>query len=105
MSRDADDLPARTLALDAVIRVAVSKVGESSWHSRFDSATVQSRAEADVSTRTCRRALKDAETLGWVSKRQYGNDWQPGERAEEFQRQVGMEYAKRNPNLPDPPEE
>lgn len=84
MSDDADDLPARTLALDAVVRVALSNVGKSSWSARFNTDDVVAGAAADVSARTCRRALKDAETLGWVEKRSYGHDWIPGDRAAEF---------------------
>lgn len=75
-----EDVPARSIAFDAVVRTAVDRAGESSsYRRRFGTGRVERALEGEVSTRTVRRALKDAEALGWVTKG-YG-DWRPGDRA------------------------
>lgn len=78
-----EELPARSVALDAVIRVAIAKNGASRFRSRFTSEDVREQLQADVSDRTIRRALKDAEALEWVEKRSpNARKWRPGPAAE-----------------------
>lgn len=87
---DLEDLPARSVALDAVIRTAVEKADASHWNRRFTSEDVAGRLEADVSARTVRRALKDAEALEWIQKRSpNAKKWRPGPRAEEIDEAAG----------------
>lgn len=80
------DVPARSRAFDAVVRVAICNAQESSrWRSGFDTADVEAAVSGDVSTRTVRRALKDGQELGWVAgSRSSSWGWRPGERAEEY---------------------
>ena len=74
----------RSVALDAVIRVAVEKVDASSWRQKIKSPAVETRVEGETSSRTIRRAMKDAEAMGWIEKKNYGNEFVPGPRAEEL---------------------
>lgn len=83
--RDLEDVPARSVAFDAVIRTAVEKAGRGHYSQRFTSEDVAGRLEGEVSARTVRRALKDAETLGWVQKRSTNaKSWHPTPRAEKL---------------------
>lgn len=85
-SPDLDDVPARLVALDAAIRVAIEKSQESSrWYRRFSTSDVESELQADVSSRTVRRALQNAHALGWVTRPRPRAKYQPGDRAEQFQ--------------------
>lgn len=79
-----EELPARTLAFDAVVRTAVEKAEETSrWRRRFDSGAVRVALESEVSDRTIRRAMKGAEALGWIEKpRSTAKEWEAGPRAE-----------------------
>lgn len=79
-----EDVPARVLAFDAAVRVAVEKAPETSrWYRTFTSKVVESKLDGDASSRTIRRAIKDAEALGWVQKpRPTAQKWEPGPRAE-----------------------
>lgn len=83
---DLEDRPARSVALDAVIRIAVEKSDSSlyRYQQRFTSDDVLDRADADISKRTVRRALKDGEALGWVKKPKHANEWKSGRRAKEI---------------------
>lgn len=83
MSNDHDPA-SRSVALDAVIRLAVEKVGKSSWYQTIQSPAVEKHADGDTSSRTVRRAMKDAEAMGWIEKKNYGNEFIPGPRAEEI---------------------
>jgi len=81
---DSEHQPAsRSVALEAVIRVAINKVGASSWRQTVESPRVIVAAEGETSERTVRRAMKDAEALGWLQKQDYGNEFEPGPRARE----------------------
>lgn len=80
MSRE---IPARVLAFDAALAVAAEKAEESgTWSRRFTTADVAERVEEDVSERTVRRALKDAEQLERVERASHQKKWTPGERAQ-----------------------
>jgi hypothetical protein len=80
---DLEDLSARSLAFDAVVRTAVEKAqSDYMYRRRFSSKTVLANADTEVSKRTVRRALKDAEALGWVKKK--SNEWAPGRRADQL---------------------
>lgn len=84
MSESEHEPASRSVALEAVIRVAIAKVGESRWRRTVESPAVEQRAEGDTSARTVRRAMKDAEAMGWIKKKDYGNEFVPGPRAEEI---------------------
>jgi hypothetical protein len=45
---------------------------------------VEARVEGETGPRTSRRAMKDAEAVGWIEKKNYGNEFVPGPRAEEL---------------------
>jgi len=72
----------RSVALEAVIRVAISKVDASRWRRSITSRDVIREAEGDTSQRTVRRAMKDAEAMGWIRKKNHSNEFVPGTRAE-----------------------
>jgi ribosomal protein L40E/rubrerythrin len=88
-----EDVPARVLAFDATIRAAVEKAPETSrWHRRFTSRFVKRKLDGEASDRTIRRAMKDAEALGWVEKkRPTATKWEPGPRAEEISGEAGAD--------------
>jgi len=77
----------RVVAFETVLSLAVEEAEGSSsrWSRGFGRGDVEKRIrrrhDADVSTRTVDRALKDAAALGWVEDRRQG--WDAGERAEQ----------------------
>lgn len=82
---DLDAVAARSVALEAAIRVAVDYAERSGrWTKRFETADVmrETPTSADVSELTVRRALNDAQALGWVSKPwKNAQEWSPDEKA------------------------
>lgn len=74
----------RSVALEAVIRVAIQKANGSGWRTDVLSPQVIREADGETSERTVRRAMKDAEALGWVQKKDWGNEFEPGPKAEQF---------------------
>lgn len=79
------DPASRSVALEAVIRTALERAEESSrFRRKFTSEDVAGDVDGDTTVRTVRRAMKDAEALGWVASKNWGNEWTPGEKAEAF---------------------
>lgn len=77
------DIPNRVLGLHASIEKAVAKAEEtSSYRQKFESSDVQRGQYRDLPDRTLRRAMKDAEALGWIEKKR--QQWRPGEKAEQY---------------------
>ena len=81
MSETEHEPTGRSVALEAVIRVAISEVGERSYRQNITSPRVSRELEGSASDRTVRRAMKDAESLNWIQKKKYGNEFEPGEKA------------------------
>lgn len=80
-----EDVPARQVALDAIIRQAVERAEQTrSYHATSLVKAARTKLSGDTSDRTMRRASKDAQALGWLEK-DYGG-WKPGERAKELAR-------------------
>jgi hypothetical protein len=81
--RDHEPSP-RSAAFDAAVRVAIRQAHDpTGWSSRFSTSDVMQELAAETTERTVRRALKDAEALGWVDDRR--DRWAPGDRAEQFE--------------------
>jgi hypothetical protein len=74
----------RSVALEAVISVAIDKARSSRYRRTVASPRVAREAEGETSDRTIRRAMKDAEALGWIQKKNYGNEYEAGPKAEQL---------------------
>lgn len=76
---------ARSVAVEAVIRTAlVHETREYRYGRGFTVETVQEALDGETTARTVRRALNDAQALGWVRRRDRATRWEPGPKAAEF---------------------
>jgi len=87
------EVPARVLAFDAIVEIAVEKAGDDTtgyyYRGDIETSEVVKRVDDEVSERSVYRAFKDAAELGWVTDERSG--WDVGDRAQAV---AGVEPAE-----------